>query len=65
MKAFRQIIQEVSANDKLDKFGHNKPLSGSRLNQLTRDFSAYEDIDLDQNSEKAKPIKEENKNEQK
>ena len=48
MKAFRQTIQELSTNDKLDKLGHNKPLSGSRLNQLTRDFSAYEDIDLDQ-----------------
>ena len=48
MKAFRQTIQELSANDKLDKLGHNKPLSGSRLKQLTRDFSAYEDIDLDQ-----------------
>jgi hypothetical protein len=40
MKAFRQTIQELSANDKLDKLGHNKPLSGSRLKQLTRDFSA-------------------------
>ena len=48
MKAFRQTIQELSVNDKLDKLGHNKPLSGSRLKQLTRDFSAYEDIDLDQ-----------------
>ena len=48
MKAFRQTIQELSTNDKLDKLGHNKPLSGSRLKQLTRDFSAYEDIDLDQ-----------------
>ena len=48
MKAFRQTIQELSANDKLDKLSHNKPLSGSRLKQLTRDFSAYEDIDLDQ-----------------
>ena len=48
MKAFRQTIQELSVNDKLDKLGHNKPLSGSRLKQLARDFSAYEDIDLDQ-----------------
>ena len=48
MKAFRQTIQELSVNDKLDKLGHNKRLSGSRLNQLTRDFPAFEDIDLDQ-----------------
>ena len=48
MKAFRQTIQELSANDKLDKLGHNKPLNRSRLKQLARDFSAFEDIDLEQ-----------------
>ena len=48
MKAFRQTIQEVSANDKLDRLGHNKPLSRSRLKQLALDFSAFEDVDLDQ-----------------
>ena len=48
MKAFRQTIQELSANDKLDRLGHNKPLSKSRLKQLALDFSAFEDVDLDQ-----------------
>ena len=38
MKAFRQTIQELSANDKLDRLGHNKPLSKSRLKQLALDF---------------------------
>ena len=48
MKSFRQTIQETSTNDKLDKLGHNKSLSGSRLKQLTRTYSAFEDIDLEQ-----------------
>jgi hypothetical protein len=48
MKSFRQTIQESSVNDKLDRFVHTKPLSGSRLKQLTRKFSAFEDIDLEQ-----------------
>ena len=48
MKSFRQTIQETSTNDKLDNLGHNKSLSGSRLKQLTRTYSAFEDIDLEQ-----------------
>lgn len=47
MKAFRQTILELSANDKLDKLGH-KPLSGSRLKQLAKSYTTFEDIDLDQ-----------------
>jgi len=47
MKSFRQTIQELSVSDKLDKLAHNKPLSNSRLKQLTRKHSAFEDIDLD------------------
>ena len=47
MKAFRQTILELSANDKLDKLGH-KPLSGSRLKQLAKSYITFEDIDLDQ-----------------
>ena len=48
MKAFRQTIQEVPANDKLDKLGHNKSLSANRLKQLARAHPTFEDIDLDQ-----------------
>ena len=48
MKTFRQTIQEISANDKLDKLGHNKSLSVSRLKQLATEYPAFEDIDLDQ-----------------
>ena len=48
MKSFRQTIQESSVNDKLDKFVHNKPLSNKRLKQLTRKYTAFEDIDLEQ-----------------
>ena len=47
MKTFRQTIQEISANDKLDKLG-NKPLSGSHLKQLTKGYPTFKDIDLDQ-----------------
>jgi len=47
MKSFRQTIQESSVNDKLDKLAHTKPLSNTRLKQLTRNFSMFEDIDLD------------------
>ena len=47
MKSFRQTIQESSVNDKLDKLAHTKPLSNTRLKQLTRNFSTFEDIDLD------------------
>ena len=48
MKSFRQTIQESSVNDKLDKFVHTKPLSNKRLKQLARNFSTFEDIDLEQ-----------------
>ena len=48
MKTFSQTILELSADDKLDRFGHNKPLSGSRLKQLTKAYPTFEDIDLDQ-----------------
>jgi hypothetical protein len=47
MKTFRQTIQEISANDKLDKLGH-KPLSVSHLKQLATEYPTFEDIDLDQ-----------------
>ena len=48
MKTFSQSILELSANDKLDRFGHNKPLSGSRLKQLAKAYPSFEDFDLDQ-----------------
>ncbi len=47
MKTFSQLNEE-SVNDKIDKLGHPTKLNTKRLKQLTSEFPAYEDFDLDQ-----------------